>query len=55
VFSEYAGGGGGLAADARPARHAAWRAITLLALMSLALTGLIIVIERLAVPWATEE
>jgi putative hydroxymethylpyrimidine transport system permease protein len=57
VFSEYAGGSGGLADSMRDQLNTplVGAAITLLAVMSLALTGLIIAIERLAVPWATEE
>jgi putative hydroxymethylpyrimidine transport system permease protein len=57
VFSEYAGGSGGLADSMRDQLDTplVGAAITLLAAMSLALVGLIILLERLAVPWANEE
>ena len=57
VFSEYAGGSGGLADSMRDQLDTplVGAAITLLAVMSLALVGLIVLFERLAVPWANEE
>jgi ABC-type nitrate/sulfonate/bicarbonate transport system permease component len=57
VFSEYAGGSGGLADSMREQLDTplVGAAITLLAALSLALVGLVMLLERLAVPWANEE
>jgi putative hydroxymethylpyrimidine transport system permease protein len=57
VFSEYAGGSGGLADSMREQLDTplVGAAITLLALLSLALVGLVVLLERAAVPWADEE
>jgi ABC-type nitrate/sulfonate/bicarbonate transport system permease component len=57
VFSEYAGGSGGLADSMREQLDTplVGAAITLLALLSLALVGLVALLERAAVPWADEE
>ncbi len=57
VFSEYAGGSGGLADSMREQLDTplVGAAITLLALLSLALVGLVALLERAVVPWADEE
>jgi putative hydroxymethylpyrimidine transport system permease protein len=57
VFSEYAGGSGGLADSMRDQLNTplVGAAITLLAALSLALVGVVMLLERLAVPWARQE
>ena len=56
LFAEYAGGSGGLADSMHDQLDTplVGAAITLLALLALALFGLVTLAERLAIPWARE-